>query len=181
MTVKPGIRLLQPAQTIQRVSDHTPKITPLFQTTVRFSVHLLRLDMNAVVLGLNAFESVIPEPSDRVSGMAPHSDPPLRIPAKNPGFVRDGILSEGLVEFFLPGHFSPRAIWTSEFKCPRNPGNSRMTNWRHTRRMGTPLSLRKSAKVLKSVAKRPVNHICSTLHWDSRSSRRLEYNRLRYP
>lgn len=67
---------MQPAQIIQRFSDHTPKITPLFQTTARFKVHLLRLGMNAVVVGLNALESVIPEPSDRVPDLAPGSDPP---------------------------------------------------------------------------------------------------------
>ena len=43
----------------------------------------------------------------------------------------------------------------------------------HTLRMPAPLSRRKSAMVLKSGARRPVNHISSTLRWHSRSSRRL--------
>ena len=46
-------------------------------------------------------------------------------------------------------------------------------------RMPLPLSLRKSAMVLKSGAKRPVNHISSTLRWHSRSRRRLDWMRLR--
>ena len=42
-----------------------------------------------------------------------------------------------------------------------------------------PLSLRKSAIVLKSGASRPKSHITSTLRPASRSSRRLECTRLR--
>src|SRR5215472_10888110 len=53
------------------------------------------------------------------------------------------------------------------------------TNWAHTARIAMPLSLRKSAIVLKSGASRPVNHINSTLRCASRSSRRLDCTRLR--
>ncbi len=48
------------------------------------------------------------------------------------------------------------------------------TNSRHTSRIASPLSLRKSAMVLKSGANRPVSHISSTLRCASRSSRRDE-------
>ncbi len=54
-------------------------------------------------------------------------------------------------------------------------------NSRQTLRIALPLSLRKSAMVLKSGARRPVSHISSTLRWVSRSSRRLDWRRLRYP
>jgi hypothetical protein len=45
--------------------------------------------------------------------------------------------------------------------------------------IASPLSRRKSAMVLKSGANRPVNHISSILRWHSRSSRRLDWMRLR--
>ena len=48
------------------------------------------------------------------------------------------------------------------------------TNWRQVARIAGPLSLRKSAIVLKSGASRPVSHISSTLRWASRSRRRLD-------
>src|SRR6516162_2931378 len=48
------------------------------------------------------------------------------------------------------------------------------TNCPHTARIAAPLSLRKSAIVLKSGASRPTNHINSILRCASRSSRRLE-------
>src|SRR5262245_12197124 len=50
----------------------------------------------------------------------------------------------------------------------------------HTARIAVPLSLRKSAIVLKSGASRPVSHISSILRGASRSSRRLDCARLRY-
>jgi hypothetical protein len=50
---------------------------------------------------------------------------------------------------------------------------------RHTLRIAFPLSLGKFAIVLKSGAKRCVNHISSTLRCASRSSRRLDWMRLR--
>src|SRR5215475_13235696 len=53
------------------------------------------------------------------------------------------------------------------------------TNSRQTSRMAWPLSLRKSAMVLKSGASCPVNQISSMLRWHSRSSRRLDGTRLR--
>src|SRR5215469_2935531 len=53
------------------------------------------------------------------------------------------------------------------------------TNWEHTARIAPPLSLRKSAIVLKSGASRPVSHISSVLRCASRSSRRLDCTRLR--
>src|SRR5262249_33288069 len=52
-------------------------------------------------------------------------------------------------------------------------------NWEHTARIAAPLSLRKSAIVLKSGASRPVSHISSILRCASRSSRRLDCTRLR--
>ena len=52
-------------------------------------------------------------------------------------------------------------------------------NSRHTNRMASPLSLRKSAMVLKSGASRPVSHISSTLRCASRSSRREDCTRFR--
>src|SRR5262249_38148872 len=51
-------------------------------------------------------------------------------------------------------------------------------NSRHTLRMAAPLSLRKSAMVLKSGASCPVSQITSMLRWHSRSSRRLDGTRL---
>ena len=54
-------------------------------------------------------------------------------------------------------------------------------NSRQTLRIAVPLSLRKSAIVLKSGVKRPVSHISSTLRCASRSSRRLDWMRFRYP
>src|SRR5580693_5102130 len=53
------------------------------------------------------------------------------------------------------------------------------TNSRHTSRMALPLSLRKSAMVLKSGANCPVSQIISILRWHSRSRRRLDGTRLR--
>ena len=53
------------------------------------------------------------------------------------------------------------------------------TNSRQTLRIAAPLSLRKSAMVLKSGASRPVSHISSTLRCASRSRRRLDWIRLR--
>ena len=50
---------------------------------------------------------------------------------------------------------------------------------RQTRRIALPLSLRKSAMVLKSGASRSVSHISSTLRCASRSRRRLDWTRLR--
>ncbi|MNT48866.1 hypothetical protein D3C72_1856720 [compost metagenome] len=50
-----------------------------------------------------------------------------------------------------------------------------------TLRMPTPLLRRKSAIVLKSGASRPISHINSILRWASRSKRRLDWIRLRYP
>ena len=47
-------------------------------------------------------------------------------------------------------------------------------NSRHTLRIALPLSLRKSAIVLKSGVSRPVSQISSTLRWVSRSRRRLD-------
>src|SRR5580704_11110154 len=55
------------------------------------------------------------------------------------------------------------------------------TNSRQTLRMASPLSLRKSAIVLKSGIRRPVSHTNSMLRWHSRSRRRLDCTRLRYP
>jgi hypothetical protein len=46
-------------------------------------------------------------------------------------------------------------------------------------RIAGPLSRRKSAIVLKSGISRPVSHISSMLRWVSRSSRRLDWTRLR--
>src|SRR2546423_13179316 len=45
--------------------------------------------------------------------------------------------------------------------------------------MASPLSLRKSAMVLKSGIKRPVSQTSSMLRWHSRSRRRLDCTRLR--
>ena len=56
-----------------------------------------------------------------------------------------------------------------------------ITNSRQTWRMASPLSLRKSAIVLKSGIKRPMSHTNSMLRWHSRSRRRLDCTRLRYP
>ncbi|CKR07622.1 Uncharacterised protein [Mycobacterium tuberculosis] len=50
---------------------------------------------------------------------------------------------------------------------------------RHALRMPLPLSRRKSAMVLKSGVRRPVSHMSSMLRWASRSSRRLDWMRLR--
>src|SRR5215510_4403694 len=55
------------------------------------------------------------------------------------------------------------------------------TKRRQTFRMPSPLSWRKSAMVLKSGASRPVSHISSTLRCASRSSRRLDAMRFKYP
>src|SRR5213075_1363354 len=55
------------------------------------------------------------------------------------------------------------------------------TNSRQTFRMASPLSLRKSATVLKSGIRRPVSQTNSMLRWHSRSRRRLDCTRLRYP
>src|ERR1700687_3828843 len=55
------------------------------------------------------------------------------------------------------------------------------TNSRQTSRMASPLSLRKSAIVLKSGIRRPVSQTNSILRWHSRSRRRLDCTRLRYP
>src|SRR5471030_2757588 len=55
------------------------------------------------------------------------------------------------------------------------------TNSRQTLRMASPLSLRKSAIVLKSGIRRPVSHTNSMLRWHSRSRRRLDCTRLKYP
>ena len=49
----------------------------------------------------------------------------------------------------------------------------------HAARIAGPLSRRKSAIVLKSGISRPVSHISSMLRWLSRSSRRLDWMRLR--
>jgi len=51
------------------------------------------------------------------------------------------------------------------------------TNSRQTRRIAGPLSLRKSAIVLKSGDRRPVSQMSSTLRCVSRSSRRLDWIR----
>src|SRR6266567_2841547 len=53
------------------------------------------------------------------------------------------------------------------------------TNSRQTLRMASPLSLRKSAMVLKSGISRPVSQTNSMLRWHSRSRRRLDCTRLR--
>ena len=53
------------------------------------------------------------------------------------------------------------------------------TNCEQTLRIAAPLSLRKSAMVLWSGARRVVSHITSTLRPASRSSRRLDWTRLR--
>ena len=53
------------------------------------------------------------------------------------------------------------------------------TKVRQTSRMALPLSLRKSAMVLKSGANWPVSQTSSILRWHSRSSRRLDGTRLR--
>jgi hypothetical protein len=53
-------------------------------------------------------------------------------------------------------------------------------NARQTLRIASPLSLRKSAMVLKSGIRWPVNQTSSTLRWHSRSSRRLDWTRLKY-
>ena len=53
------------------------------------------------------------------------------------------------------------------------------TNSRQTLRMAVPWSLRKSAMVLKSGARRPMSHISSTLRFASRSRRRLDWTWLR--
>ena len=50
---------------------------------------------------------------------------------------------------------------------------------KQTSRMALPLSLRKSAMVLKSGANCPVSHTSSILRWHSRSRRRLDETRLR--
>ena len=50
------------------------------------------------------------------------------------------------------------------------------TNSRQTSRMALPLSLRKSAMVLKSGASCPVSQIISILRWHSRSRRRLDWH-----
>src|SRR5256885_4127245 len=55
------------------------------------------------------------------------------------------------------------------------------TNSRQTLRIASPLSLRKSAMVLKSGIRRPVSQTNSMLRWHSRSRRRLDCTRLRYP
>ena len=49
----------------------------------------------------------------------------------------------------------------------------------HGLRIALPLSLRKSAIVLKSGDNRPVSQISSTLRWVSRSSRRLDWIRFK--
>lgn len=64
--------------------------------------------------------------------------------------------------------------------CENNfKSRHRTTKRRQTLRMPVLLSLRKSAIVLKSGASRPVSHISSMLRWHSRSSRRLDWTRLR--
>jgi len=55
----------------------------------------------------------------------------------------------------------------------------RTMNCRQTARIASPLSFLKSAIVLKSGHSRPVSHISSTLRCASRSSRRLDWMRLR--
>jgi len=55
------------------------------------------------------------------------------------------------------------------------------TNSRHTRWIAGPLSLRKSAMILKSGDNRPVSQISSTLRRVSRSRRRLDWIRFKYP
>jgi hypothetical protein len=57
----------------------------------------------------------------------------------------------------------------------RQMATNRLQAWR----MPAPLSRRKSAMVLKSGGRRPVNHISSTLRWHSRSRRQLLCTRLR--
>ena len=58
-------------------------------------------------------------------------------------------------------------------------GNVQLAKVRQTSRMALPLSLRKSAMVLKSGANWPVSQTSSILRWHSRSSRRLDGTRLR--
>jgi hypothetical protein len=55
------------------------------------------------------------------------------------------------------------------------------TNSRQTLPMASPLFFGKSAIVLKSAIKRPVSQTNSMLRWHSRSRRRLDCTRLRYP
>jgi transposase len=67
-------------------------------------------------------------------------------------------------------------ITVSENKSSRRHS---ITNWRQVALIAGPLSLRKSAMVLKSGMRRPVSHISSMLRWVSRSRRRLDGIRLR--
>src|SRR3984957_2134666 len=53
------------------------------------------------------------------------------------------------------------------------------TKLRQTSPMASPLSLRKSAMILKSGANCPVSQTSSILRWHSRSRRRLDKTRLR--
>src|SRR6516164_6633789 len=53
--------------------------------------------------------------------------------------------------------------------------STQATNCRQAERIARPLSLRKSAIVLKSGASLPVSHIISTLRAVSRSKRRLDW------
>src|SRR5262249_54097513 len=69
-----------------------------------------------------------------------------------------------------PNRLPSIAITVSENKSSRRHS---MTNWRQVALIAGPLSLRKSAMVLKSGMRRPVSHISSMLRWVSRSSRRL--------
>lgn len=66
---------------------------------------------------------------------------------------------------------------TASESRPNSRHNS--TNRRQVARTAGPLSLRKSAIVLKSGASRPVSHISSRLRPASRSRRRLDATRFR--
>jgi hypothetical protein len=60
--------------------------------------------------------------------------------------------------------------WVNRFRFRQSA-----TNCRQAERIAGPLSLRKSAIVLKSGVSRPVSHIISTLRAVSRSKRRLDW------
>src|SRR6516164_6446285 len=91
-----------------------------------------------------------------------------------PGDLGDRVI---LSRLFTALNLLPSIATTARVNRPSSRHNT--TNRAHTARIAAPLSLRKSAIVLKSGASRPVSHISSILRCASRSSRRLDCTRLR--
>ena len=105
----------------------------------------------------------------------------------NPGIARLQIEQEGSDLLF--GGFTPEQLTAlnllpsiATLASPNRPRRRHgTTNSRQTLRIASPLSLRKSAMVLKSGIRWPVRQTNSMLRWHSRSRRPLYCTRLRYP